>query len=48
MQLSLFDCIENEKQKKLDETIDKLRGKFGYNAITKAGKLEVEKNIKLK
>lgn len=46
--MSLFDSNENEKQKKLDETLDNLRKKYGYNSITKAGKLEIEKNIKLK
>lgn len=48
MQLSLFDSNENKKQKKIDETLDNLRKKFGYNSITRAGKLEIEKNIKLK
>lgn len=42
VQLSLFDNIENKKQDKLDNAIDKLKEKYGYNSITRAGKLNVE------
>ena len=31
MQINLFDKKENEKQKKIDQTIDKLKEKYGYN-----------------
>ena len=47
-QLSLFDTSENKKQEKLDETLDKIKEKFGYSSITRAGKLGIEKSIKLK
>ncbi len=42
LQLSLFDTPRNEKQKKLDATIDRLKDKFGYNTITRAGKMETD------
>ncbi len=44
-QISLFDVMENKKQEKLDETLDKLREKFGYSSITRAGKLGSERQI---
>lgn len=47
-QISLFDDEETKKQEKLDETLDKLKEKFGYTSITRAGKLGSEKQIKLK
>ena len=47
-QISLFDVNENKKQEKLDQTLDKLKEKYGYYSITRAGKLGSEKQIKLK
>lgn len=47
-QLSLFQDEQNEKQEKLDEAIDKLKEKYGYNAITRAGKMKVGDILKLK
>ena len=47
-QISLFDYNENEKQDKLDKVIDDLKQKYGYNSITRAGKLHSEDKIKLK
>lgn len=47
-QISLFNTEETKKQEKLDETLDVLKEKYGYSAITRAGKLGIEKNIKLK
>ena len=47
-QLSFFDCKEDEKQQKLDKVVDDLKQKYGYNSITRAGKLNSEKKIKLK
>ena len=43
-QLSLFDNKESEKQDTLDKTIDMLKEKYGYDFITRAGKLNA-KNI---
>lgn len=47
-QISLFNTEETKKQEKLDATLDILKEKYGYSAITRAGKLGIEKNIKLK
>lgn len=47
-QLSLFKNEENEKQEKLDQTIDALKEKYGYNAITRAGKMQIGDMLKLK
>ncbi len=47
-QISLFNVSENKKQKKLDETLDKIKEKYGYEKITRAGKLGIEKDVKLK
>lgn len=48
VQLSLFTGEENKKQEKLDEVVDKLKQKYGYNSVTRAGKLHSEDIIKLK
>ena len=48
-QISLFEKdINNEKQEKLDKVIDELKDKYGYNKITRAGKLELNDKIKFK
>ena len=48
MQLSLFgDSESSEKQKKLDSVIDTLNEKYGYNSITRAGKLNVNEITKI-
>lgn len=48
LQLSLFSHEENEKQEKIDKVVDDLKQKYGYNSITRAGKLHSENKIKLK
>lgn len=48
LQLSIFNDNKNEKQEKLDDTIDKLKNKYGYAKITRAGNLNMDKVIKLK
>ena len=48
MQLSLFSNEKDEKQEKLDKVVDTLKDKYGYNFITRAGKLHSEEVIKLK
>ena len=49
VQMSLFGNTEEEKkQEKLDNVVDKLKQKYGYNSITRAGKLHSEDVIKLK
>lgn len=47
-QLSLFENKCDEKQRKLDKTIDSLNEKYGNNSITRAGKMNIEKIVKLK
>lgn len=46
VQISLFSQKDDEKQEKLDSVLDNLKNKYGYNMITRAGKLEVEKIVK--
>lgn len=48
LQLSLFNNEANEKQEKLDKVLDKLKQKYGYQSITRAGKMEADKFLKLK
>ncbi len=48
IQLSLFDNKENKKQDSLDDAIDKLKDKYGYNLITRAGKLNAEDIVKIR
>ena len=47
-QISLFENVENEKQKKIDSVLDNIKEKYGYEAITRAGKMQIDKNIKFK
>lgn len=48
MQMSLFGNTENdEKQKKLDSVMDLLNEKYGYNSITRAGKLNSDEIVKI-
>jgi DNA polymerase-4 len=44
MQLSIFS--NDSKQEKLDNVLDNLKHKYGYNSITRAGKLEIEDYVK--
>lgn len=48
LQLSLFSHQDSEKQEKIDKVVDDLKQKYGYNSITRAGKLHSEEKIKLK
>ena len=48
LQLCLFTDKTNEKQEKLDKVVDELKQKYGYKAITRAGKMEADKFLKLK
>lgn len=47
-QLSFFQGEQNEKQEKLDKAIDTLKEKYGYQSITRAGKMNVGNILKLK
>lgn len=42
IQLSIFDTTNNDKQEKLDKVIDKIKDKYGYNTITRAGKIDLD------
>ena len=46
-QTTLFEPWDNEKQEKLDKVVDELKIKYGYNFITRAGRLDV-KDLKFK
>ncbi len=45
-QISLFSKDNEEKQEKIDSVLDTLKSKYGYNSVTRAGKLEVENIVK--
>lgn len=45
IQMSFFSKENTEKQEKLDSVLDNLKNKYGYNMITRAGKLDVEKIV---
>lgn len=47
-QISLFDNEANKKQERLDKVIDSLKNKYGYNMVTRAGKMDIEDIVKLK
>lgn len=44
-QISFFENEKDEKQEKIDEVLDKLRDKYGYNKISRATKIEADKII---
>ena len=45
-QISFFSKDNEEKQEKIDSVLDTLKLKYGYNSVTRAGKLEVENIVK--
>ena len=47
-QLSLFQNENSKKQEKLDKVIDSLKEKYGYQSVTRAGKLDIGNKIKFK
>lgn len=48
MQISFFNTENTEKLEKLDNILDSLNKKYGYNAVTRAGKMGVQRIVKLK
>lgn len=48
MQISFFNTENTEKLEKLDNILDSINQKYGYNSVTRAGKMEVQKIVKLK
>lgn len=47
VQLSLFDNT-SKKQNQIDKVVDNLKEKYGYDKITRAGQMNLDKNIKFK
>lgn len=47
-QLSLFDDTNSKKQEKIDKSIDLLKNKYGYNAVTRGTVMNVEDIVKAK
>lgn len=47
VQLSLFDNT-SKKQTQIDKVVDELKEKYGQDKITRAGKMNIDKNIKFK
>ncbi len=45
MQLSMFDVEIDEKQEKLNKTLDSIKEKYGYEIISKAGELNIKRNF---
>ena len=45
-QLSLFQTNQDEKQKEIDKTLDKIKEKYGYQSITRAGEMNVKGMLK--
>lgn len=43
-QLSIFDKAQDQKQKNLDQVLDRLKDRYGYTTITRAGEMNL-KNI---
>ena len=48
MQLSFFSKEASEKQENIDKVVDNLKNKYGYNTITRAGKMNVNEIVKFK
>ena len=48
LQLSLFNTNISKKQEKLDKVVDEIKNKYGYNKITRAGKMNAGDYLKLK
>ena len=48
MQISFFSEENTERLEKLDNVLDLINQKYGYNSITRAGKMDVQKIVKLK
>lgn len=47
-QMTLFENKNVEKQDKLDKTLDEIKRKYGYDSITRAGKIDVDDIVKYK
>lgn len=47
-QICFWNNPEHEKQEKIDQVVDQIKQKYGYQSITRAGKLAVDSWAKLK
>ena len=41
--MTFFD--KDDKQERIDSAVDSLKKKYGYNMVTRAGKMEVNKLV---
>jgi len=48
IQLSFFSQEVSEKQGNIDKVVDDLKNKYGYNSITRAGKMNVNEIVRFK
>lgn len=48
VQISLFDEKESKKQEKIDKTLDKIKNKYGYETITRAGEMKVKNMLNIR
>lgn len=48
MQLSIFEQKDNPKQEKIENVIDSLKNKYGYNAVTRAGEMKVKDMLNIR
>lgn len=46
LQLSFFRDDKSEKAKRVDKAVDEIKNKYGYSAITRAGNLNIDSNLK--
>lgn len=46
VQISIFENADEKRQEKIDKTIDRIKEKYGYNLITRAGKMNTEIQLK--
>jgi DNA polymerase-4 len=43
LQLSIFDVNKNDKAERVDKAVDKIKEKYGYNSVTRATKIDVNR-----
>ena len=48
IQMSLFDKQTDKKQEKIENVMDKLKNKYGYEMITRAGKMKVKNMLNIR
>lgn len=48
MQLSIFDTKEETKQEKIENVMDELKRKYGYETVTRAGEMKVKNMLNIR